>query len=93
MYASELRDEKKEIDRIKHEKWIESKYEEIMAEDNGHHVDFTSWKNEVERIFMRDVGCSWNDLCGDDDFLLRNLDLSPEDFVEWVNKHGLIRIC
>jgi predicted metal-dependent hydrolase len=90
MHANEFRIEKEELAKAKHEDWLQGKYEELSTQV-GHTMDFTDWKQEVDELFKNKYECTWKDLNGDDDYLLRNLDMSPEEFVEWfADKHNLI---
>jgi len=58
-------------------------------------MNFGPWCKEADDIFKRETGCSWNDLCGDEDPLKRAFRRgdTPGEFVDWhIEKYDLARI-
>ena len=44
-----------------------------------------AWKMKVKRLIKERTGCTWEDLCGDEEILDKSYqdDDTPEEFVEW----------
>lgn len=55
-------------------------------------MNYEEWKQQVDALFRKLVGPSWNDLCGDEEPLQKAFERgeTPNDFVhEYVAKYDL----
>lgn len=51
--------------------------------------NFDTFREDCDRRFREQYGATWDDLCGDDEFLVRALmaNETVEEFVEWFAEH------